>query len=59
MWLSKTAQNIYEYRNSIYGILDAMKTDYSNLEFDADSLKDKMADPNQLTLLKDVLTKLG
>lgn len=59
MWLSKTAEHIYEYRNSIYGILDAMNTDYKNLELDAESLKAEMADPNQLTLLKDVLTKLG
>lgn len=59
MWLSKTAEHIYEYRNSIYGILDALNTDYSNLELDAESLREKIADPNSLTLLKDVLTKLG
>ena len=59
MWLSKTAEHIYEYRNSIYGILDAMNTDYSNLELDAEKLKQNIADPNSLTLLKDVLTKLG
>lgn len=58
-WLGKTAEHIYEYRNSIYGILDAMNTDYKNLELDADSLKEKMVDPNQLTLLKEVLSKLG
>lgn len=58
-WLGKTAEHIYAYRNSIYGILDAMSNDYSNLELDAEALKEKMADPNSLTLLKDVLTKLG
>ena len=59
MWLSKTAEHIYEYRNSIYGILDAMNTDYKNLELDAESLKQKIADPDSLALLKSVLTKLG
>ena len=59
MWLSKTAEHIYDYRNSIYGILDAMNTDYQNLELDADALKNKMADPEALELLKNVLTKLG
>ena len=59
IWLNKTAEHIYEYRNSIYGILDAMNTDYSNLELDADSIREKIADPNSLSLLKDVLTKLG
>lgn len=58
-WLNTTAYHIYEYRNSIYGILDAMNTDYKNLELDADSLREKMADPESLTLLKNVLTKLG
>lgn len=58
-WLGKTAEHIYAYRNSIYGILDALNTDYSNLELDAESLKQKIADPESLTLLKDVLTKLG
>lgn len=59
MWLSKTAEHIYNYRNSIYGILDALKTDYSNIEFDADALREKLADPESLTLLKDVLTKFN
>lgn len=58
-WLGKTAEHIYEYRNSIYGILDALNTDYSNLELDAESLRQKIVDPESLTLLKDVLTKLG
>ena len=59
IWLDKTANHIYNYRNSIYGILDALNTDYSNLELDADALKQKMVDPEALGLLKQVLTKLG
>ena len=59
IWLSKTAEHIYAYRNSVYGILDALNTDYNNLELDAEALKKNIADPNSLTLLKDVLTKLG
>lgn len=58
IWLDKTANHVYDYRNSIYGILDAMNTDYKNLELDADALKEKMADPESLKLLKQVLTKL-
>ena len=59
IWLDKTANHIYDYRNSVYGILDALNTDYSNLELDADALKSKMVDPEALGLLKQVLTKLG
>ena len=60
VWLSKTAQHVYEYRNSVYAILDALKTDYNNLNFDADEIKNKLSENKEgLGLLKDVLTKLG
>lgn len=59
MWLSKTAEHIYNYRNSVYGILDAMNSDYQNLSLDADSIRKKLSDPQVLDTLKDVLTKLG
>ena len=58
-WLRKTAENIYEYRNSVYGVLDAMSKDYSNLELDATKLAQEIGDPESLTLIKDVLTKMG
>lgn len=50
---------IYKYENSVLGILDTIKTDYSDLNFDADAIKAKIGDPENLTFLKDVLTKLG
>lgn len=59
IWLDKIANHIYDYRNSVYGILDALKQDYDELNFDAEALRGKIADPKVLALLKDVLTKLG
>lgn len=59
IWLDKTANHIYDYRNSVYAILDAMKQDYDELNFDAEELRSKIADPNTLELVKSVLTKLG
>lgn len=59
IWLDKTANHIYDYRNSVYGILDAMKQDYDELNFDAEELRSKIADPNTLDLVKTILTKLG
>jgi hypothetical protein len=50
---------IYTYRNSVMGILDTISTDYSNLDFDASSIQKKIADPENMALLKQVLTKLG
>ena len=57
--LDKTLDAIYAYRNSVLGILDSVSTDYSNLNLDAAGIQKTIADPNNLALLKDVLTKLG
>ena len=50
---------VYDYRNSVMGILDTISTDYSNLDLDASNIHKKIADPENMTFLKDVLTKLG
>lgn len=53
------AYAIYDYDNSVRGILDALQTDYKNLEFDIDSLRAKIADPENLALLKAIQKDLG
>ena len=50
---------VYKYQNSVYGILDGLKTDYSNIDLDITKLGEKFADPNTLGTVKDILTKLG
>lgn len=55
----KTIENIYAYRNSVMGILENISADYSNLNLDATEIQNKLADPNNMALLKDVLAKLG
>lgn len=57
--LTETLDNIYTYRNSVYGILDSMATDYSNLELDAEKLRATIGDPENISLLRDVITKMG
>ena len=57
--IEDSIEAIYTYRNSVMGVLDTISTDYSNLNFDATEIQKKLSDPNNLTLLKDVLTKLG
>ena len=54
-----TIENIYKYRNSVMGILDTLKSDYSNLNFDATTIQEKLADPENMELLKGILAKLG
>lgn len=57
--IDDTIEAVYTYQNSVLGILENITQDYSNLELDAQKLQEKIADPNSVSLLKDVLTKLG
>ena len=54
-----TINTIYSYKNSVMGILDTISTDYSNLNLDATEIQKKLADPNNMQLLRDVINKLG
>lgn len=53
------SENIYNYQTSVLGILDTVSRDYSNLDLEATNIQKKISDPNNLELLKSVLTKLG
>lgn len=57
--INKCVNAIYTYRNSVMGILDVVSNDYSSLNFDVNQLSENLSNPENLTLLKDVLTKLG
>ena len=61
-WFDKhtriSIDKIYDYRNSIYGILDAIKNDYSDLNLDVDKLREALAQGDNLELLKDVMQKM-
>lgn len=57
--ISETIQAIYQYKNSAYGILDAISTDYSDLNFDASKIQEKLANSENVEFLKQVMDKLG
>ena len=57
--LFDTVDSIYKYNNSIFCIFDAVTADYQNLNFDVSELQKNISNPENLTLLKDVVTKLG
>ena len=57
--ITSTIDAYYKYKNSALGILEAATTDYKNLDLEASNIQKKIADPDNLTLLKDVITKLG
>lgn len=54
-----TITNIYNYRNSALGILDTLKSDYDLMNLDATEIQQKLGDPENMQLLKDILDKLG
>lgn len=52
-------KNIYDYRNSVMGIMEAITTDYANLEMDAKTINASLSNPENLALLRDILSKMG
>ena len=50
-----TIENIYKYRNSVMGILDAVSTNYKDLNLNLDAIQEKLADPNSLSLIKEIM----
>ena len=56
--ITSTIDAYYKYKNSALGILEAATTDYKNLDLEASDIQKKIADPDNLTLLKDVITML-
>ena len=57
--VAQSVKAIYTYKNSILGILESISQDYSALNLDATEIQQKLADPDNMALLKQVLTKLG
>ena len=57
--LEDIVDSIYQYQNSIFGILDTVSADYNNLNLDAGEIQQKLGDKDNLSLLREVLTKLG
>lgn len=57
--IEETIKSYYIYRNSAKGIIEDIVTDYSNLDLNATNIQEKLKDPENLNLLKDVMEKLG
>lgn len=52
-------ESIYTYQNSAMGIMNNLSADYSNLDFDASAIQQKLGDGENVEFLKEVLAKLG
>lgn len=58
-WVNETIHSIYEYKNSVMGILDTISQDYSDLNLDVEHVQKQLSNKENFTLVRDVLTKLG
>lgn len=54
----QTIDSVYKYQNSILGILDTVKADYSDTEFDLSNIQEALGS-SDLALIKDIVSKLG
>lgn len=54
-----TIDSVYKYKNSALGILENIKAGYEGMNLDASEIQQKLADPDNMELLKTILTKLG
>ena len=53
-WLSNTVKSFYDYRNSVYGILDAIKADYSNTSLNIQEILNSLSNSEELGLIKEI-----
>lgn len=54
-----TISNIYQYRNSVLGILESISTDYSNLSLEASDIQQRLTEGKGIEFLQEVISKLG
>ena len=58
MGVWQTIESIYKYQNSVLGVLDTIRSDYSDTQFDLEQFKD-MLESADLSTVKDIISKLG
>lgn len=57
--LAKIIDNIYQYRNSAVGVLENINMDYDKLAEDAKEIEGSLSNKENLSLVRDVLSKMG
>lgn len=54
-----TIKEIYRYRDSFMGVMEQTQVSYKDLDQEVSDIENKISNPDNLTLLKDVVTKLN
>ena len=55
----RSAESIYKYQNSALGILDGIKRNYNQAEFDIEALKKSLKEISDAPLMKEIVPLLG
>ena len=53
--INDTVDAYYKYRNSIFGILEAISQDYSNVNFDLSKIQEVLTDGNSVGFLREIM----
>lgn len=53
--IEDTVDSFYKYRNSIFGILEAITQDYNDVNFDMTKIQEMLQDGNSVGLLKEIM----
>ena len=54
-----TITEIYRYRDSAMGVMEQIVQDYKDVDLDAKKITEQLSNNENLSLIKDVVTKLG
>jgi hypothetical protein len=57
--IEECSEAIYTYKSSVLGILETVAQDYKDVNYDANQISEALNNPEGLTLLKEVLSKMG
>lgn len=58
-WINECVKAYYDYTCSILGIMENVTSDYKNLDLNAAKIQQELSDPNNMELLRNILSKLG
>ena len=57
--IERSIKAVYDYKTSLLGMFEIISTDYNQTGLNINEMYQQIADPNNMTFLKDVVTKLG
>ena len=57
--IEDSIEAVYKYQNSVLGVLDTIRNDYSNVEMDVDKLQDTVKNLSNSPLIKEIVPLLG